>query len=114
MVNQSPTLGAALGDLAYCVWVALLAGGGIAGMIGVSFRWHYVEAIGLIAVGGAIFVLAVALMGASALRETYGVNYGLAGLQWALFVLLLARALVLRHQIRIRTRESGVIRGGPR
>lgn len=112
LIRKSPTLGAALDIGWYQVWAGLLIGGGIAGLVGLTMKTvvsHYVEAVALIALFGALLVFVLALAFADSLRDTSGPNVGLMLLLLGSMMAMVSRALVLRNQIRIREREGWVI-----
>ena len=109
LLSPTPTLAEALSTTGYRSWSVLFIGGGAIGMLAVSNSnhkpwksgWKYIEGVGLLAIGGAVLVLAVALVVSNELTRR-GVNWGIVGLFSIEVILLVLRALVLRYQIRIR------------
>lgn len=110
LINESPTLARSLDAPWYPIWATLFIFGGVIGLVSVFRRWKPMEAVGLLSLAGAVMVFLVAILFSQPLREQDGVNFGMAGLLSITLLLFSLRAVVLRHQIRIREQKSEEIR----
>jgi hypothetical protein len=88
------------------VWALFFIFGGAVGLTSVLARWRPMEAVALLSFGGAVTTFIVALLFSQPLREQDGVNFGLVGVLTITLLLMILRATVLHHQIKIRTDNS--------